>query len=1120
MTRVIPPRGNTGPSPDYSYATTSTYYTSGSRAGLLKDVTDPLGNLRSFDYDSVGRLISSVDPLGNPAIGGYGPYHDTRFTYDREDRLRTQSSPGQFEGSSRFVSETRYDEVGNPIVRIDANGQVTTYAYDERNSLWQVKESAQVWTDPASPPAQLVVTEYTRDAGGNPTRITRAKGDPTFERATDYVYDGRGLPRSETQYPAWPSTAGALVTTFGFDAAGNQSTVVDPLGETLTIGYDALNRKISLDYSDPATADVAYLYDANGNRTQMLDGTGTTTYAVDEAGRPVAIITPGSTTVGYRYDLDGHRTKLIYPDATAVTYTFDKAGQLTSLSDWAARAVSYTYWPDGLVKTALNPDGSTTAYGYDTSRRLIDLAHGGPSGQLIDRSFYTLDSVGNVIGVNHGLLGNQFARPDGLTGSNGTWSGTYTSIDETVPSDADLLASPSGPAAPQYYEVSLSNVQAPMDLTGIKVRYRISKSGNNAGQTTSLLVELRQGSTVIWSHSFQSLPGATGSGWWQITDSVSALAASQITDFSDLRLRFTPSSSGGGQARKAQISWAELEVPSPADPAAATTYGFDRLNRLTSALDSAGTRTYDYDPIGNRVTKVDGAATTYTYDRADRLTAAGAVSVTVDANGNLTAKGADTFDFDQANRLTSATVAGTTETYAYDGDGTRFSRQVGAGPVTRYVVDRSGPLAMTLDDGVRKYVYGLDLAYAVAGSSIEVYHADRLGSIRALTDGGGAVTATYRVDEWGRTTGGTGGSGQPFGYTGEPGDATGLTYLRTRYYDPDLGRFLGRDTWSGAPGAPQTQNRYAYVANNPVSAADPSGRWLDTLFDAAFVVYDIASLMFGPEKDRGSNWLALGADVGSVFLPFVTGGGIWARASAKAADHVDDAIGGARWFDDAATAACSFTAETLVATPDGPVSISSIEVGDVVLTWDESSGQVVERVVTAVLPHPDDEVAHVTFDDGSVTTTPDHPFFTVEAGWVATGLLWPGARVKTTTGVAVVWSVYVEPYAGTLWNLTVEGAHTFFVGSGEWLVHNTCDDVAAAIQAAIGGEIKTFTPPFGAPLFPAGAYRLGTNTPWYYHTVVVKDGRVYDEFTPAGGLPIDEWKQLWGDLADDIDFGF
>jgi RHS repeat-associated protein len=167
-------------------------------------------------------------------------------------------------------------------------------------------------------------------------------------------------------------------------------------------------------------------------------------------------------------------------------------------------------------------------------------------------------------------------------------------------------------------------------------------------------------------------------------------------------------------------------------------------------------------------------------------------------------------------------VAGTGETYTYDGDGTRFTRRVGTGPLTRYVSDPAAALPVIVDDGTRAYVYGLGLAYAVAGSALEVYHADRLGSVRELTNGAGAVTATYRTDEWGIPTQNTGSSTQPFGYTGEPVDGTGLVYLRARLYDPSLGRFTSRDTWPGSPGSPVTLNRYAYVGDNPTTRTIPA----------------------------------------------------------------------------------------------------------------------------------------------------------------------------------------------------------------------------------------------------------------------------------------------------------
>ena len=138
---------------------------------------------------------------------------------------------------------------------------------------------------------------------------------------------------------------------------------------------------------------------------------------------------------------------------------------------------------------------------------------------------------------------------------------------------------------------------------------------------------------------------------------------------------------------------------------APTCYEYDALSRLTAAHAPPGTTTYGYDAAGNPLSRTRGGLPTdYSYDRANRITAAGGVSYTVDANGNLTVRGPDTFAYDAANRLTRATVGGTTSTYTYDGDGKRVAAQVGTSPATRSLYDVAAGLPLLLADGRRKYV--------------------------------------------------------------------------------------------------------------------------------------------------------------------------------------------------------------------------------------------------------------------------------------------------------------------------------------------------------------------------------------------------------------------------------
>jgi RHS repeat-associated protein len=215
---------------------------------------------------------------------------------------------------------------------------------------------------------------------------------------------------------------------------------------------------------------------------------------------------------------------------------------------------------------------------------------------------------------------------------------------------------------------------------------------------------------------------------------------------------------------------------------------------------------------------------TYSYDRADRISSAGATSYTVNANGNLTARGSDSFSYDQANRLTGTTVGSVTASYAYDGAGKRATKTVGS-TATNYVYDVNRGLPVLLEDGTQRYVWGLGLAYAVESGAALVYHVDGLGSVRAITNGSAAVVQTYESDEFGIPLSAQGGSAQPFGFTGEQRDPeSGFVYLRARFYDSALGRFTSRDPLAGLTSAPQSLNRSAYALNSPVSWTDPSGQ--------------------------------------------------------------------------------------------------------------------------------------------------------------------------------------------------------------------------------------------------------------------------------------------------------
>ncbi|HPH98667.1 MAG TPA: RHS repeat-associated core domain-containing protein [Anaerolineaceae bacterium] len=199
------------------------------------------------------------------------------------------------------------------------------------------------------------------------------------------------------------------------------------------------------------------------------------------------------------------------------------------------------------------------------------------------------------------------------------------------------------------------------------------------------------------------------------------------------------------------------------------------------------------------------------------------MAYTWDDNGNLLSDGAATYTYDFANRLVAASDPTSLFTYAYDGSGNRYQQSTN-GELITYTLDLAGGLSEVLYDGSTVYSYGLErLAQQVNGGGREYFLSDALGSVRQLTDAGGAVIYGQSFDPFGSPIAQVGTGGSAYGYAGQWTDLSGLQYLRARYYAPGQGRFLSRDPFAGFLSQPATLNPYVYAANNPVLMSDPSG---------------------------------------------------------------------------------------------------------------------------------------------------------------------------------------------------------------------------------------------------------------------------------------------------------
>jgi RHS repeat-associated protein len=370
------------------------------------------------------------------------------------------------------------------------------------------------------------------------------------------------------------------------------------------------------------------------------------------------------------------------------------------------------------------------------------------------------------------------------------------------------------------------------------------------------------------------------------------------------------------------------------------------------------------------------------------------------------------------------------------------------------------------------------------GRPLTYLHPDHLGSTAMSTDHTGAFQTGQGYMGYGKYRSG-GSLPTNYRYTGQELDIpTGLMYYGARYYDRTVGMFISPDTLVPDPTTLWDYNRFAYGRLNPLKYNDPTGHWVETALDIVslgMTVHDI--------RENGLNWengIGLVADVGSLVLPGVAGGGAAVR-------HADDAYAlgkqgvswagdkfgegwsaAKRWWngsDEAADAArtldnapCanSFSGETLVMTPAGSKPIAELVEGDIVLAYNEATGEVGPYTVTATISHIDAIIVVLTIDGETLKTTADHPFYELESApwlvagetrgrWTEAGDLALGNTLWQADGtIGVVQSVELVEQPHWMYNLTVAEAHTFFVGDGQWLVHN-----AGPCNAIVDGKAVT-----------------------------------------------------------------
>jgi RHS repeat-associated protein len=323
------------------------------------DVVDDGCPSTRYTYDEVDRLESEIDALGR--VTSY-TYNDdstvatrtdarglvTEYTYDAAKRLQLV----EYMDGETLVDDVdyNYDDVGNRISMVDATG-TTSYVYDDLNRLTSV----------TFPGPKTVAYRYD-NTGGEGEDVAEYPGQRTKitypdSKAVVYTFEPDGRMATVTD---WLDNT----TTYSYDDSGRLEVAAQPNDVTTSYTYDAAGRLVELvneDDTPSVLSSYEYSLDKVGNRTQVVDTVGTTTYEYDALYQLTGVTYPNDDEQSYTYDAMGNRlTK--DENETTVEYQYDVANQLTSVD-----AVSYAYDENGNQIES----GSDT-FEWDHENRLTD----------------------------------------------------------------------------------------------------------------------------------------------------------------------------------------------------------------------------------------------------------------------------------------------------------------------------------------------------------------------------------------------------------------------------------------------------------------------------------------------------------------------------------------------------------------------------------------------------------------------------------------------------------------------------------------------------------------------------------------------------------------------------
>ena len=683
-------------------------------------------------------------------------------------------------------------------------------AYFDNISLVQEVAQTMRYDDDGNLEA-VTTTGFTEDTNeyqnGNLIQvITGGKGtydytyDTTFEHRLTSVtnglitqsmgYDSVGNVAATTLSGSGGKTIGTSAT---YDSSGNRlASVTDATGASVTYAYgNAVAEMTGLPTSVTAPNGTVTLstYDENYRVTETgIANTANLQYTYSNGNLSSVKRTDSSNdtqTYGFTYDSFGNMLSASVGSRTLAEYTYNSGnGLLASQRYGNGDVVRFTYDDLGRTKTVTYDNGTKLTYTYNGEGSLHSVAETGGNTNVV--YLYTYDSIGRLIAsqklennscvlrtnqtydINNQLVGQSWQM--GSTSYSNTY--TYNTDDGSL----NTMTTGVGDTLTMHYD-ALRRLSA---VTG---------------------------SPFTRGYTYRDISGT------QTTTQVSAVAYSDLNQIYEYTY-------------DVQGNIATYTAPGKAT----VTYTYDAQGQLLRAAGST-TYTYTYDNVGNILTASDGTTThTYTYGDAvwhDLLTAYDGNAITYDAIGNPLSDGTWTYTWQNGRQLATMSDGTTAISFAYDADGLRTSKTVN-GVKHSYLYASGKLLRETYGSNTLDFFYDANgMPYALKHNGAVYYYITNLqGDVMQLVNANGNIVASYDYDPYGKVISATGTMAEinPLRYRGYYYDVeSGLYYLQSRYYNPQVGRFINGDSLASTGVNVLNFNTFAYCNNNPCVYIDPFG---------------------------------------------------------------------------------------------------------------------------------------------------------------------------------------------------------------------------------------------------------------------------------------------------------